>query len=251
MWNKEDRRTTVKEDKATWYRGDGSTATITVPATQGSKLARMFRETIRLNPGPIGTKVKVVEQPGQQVMAGLGKNNPFPRKTCGREGCPLALSGQDCMETCMTEGILYTASCTRCTDSQDPKVYIGESSRTIMVRYSQHHKDYIKAAKDDTSRVDRVDPEDGRSSFMWDHTKDAHSGIVGDPRMDYKFQLLSSHRDPLERLIMEATRIKQALGSGSFTDYKDKLTPISSLNRKFEYFCPKERWDSSSKNTQT
>ena len=120
-----------------------------------------------------------------------------------------------------------------------------------MVRYTQHHKDYIKAAKDDTSRVDRVDPEDGRSSFMWDHTKDAHSGIVGDPRMDYKFQMLSSYRDPLERLIMEATRIKQALGSGSFTDYKDKLTPISSLNRKFEYFCPKERWDSSSKNTQT
>ena len=104
-------RNTVKEDKASWYRKDGSTATFTVPTTPGSEVAKRIRKTLLQSPGPTGTRVKVLEKPGQPIMAGLGRNNPFPRKSCGRQGCPLVVSGQDCLETCCSDGILYTAQC--------------------------------------------------------------------------------------------------------------------------------------------
>ena len=62
--SKSERRSEPKADKASWYRGDGTTTTITIPATAGSKLARAVRDTLLRVTGPTGTKVKVIERPG-------------------------------------------------------------------------------------------------------------------------------------------------------------------------------------------
>ena len=86
---------------------------------------------------------------------------------------------------------------------------------------------------------------DTMSSFMWDHTKEVHNGVIGSKEEDYRFQVLSMHRDPLDRLLTEATRIKQSLGNKTITDNKDKVSPAISLNRKHEFFCPRERWSNS------
>ena len=77
-WSKDMRRYETKVDKATWLRRDGTTTTITIPATVGSKLMRVVRDTLLRVAGPVETKVKVVERSSPPIMMGLATNNPFP-----------------------------------------------------------------------------------------------------------------------------------------------------------------------------
>ena len=49
----------------------GATTTLMVPMTLNSRLAKNLREIIRMNPGPKGTVVKIVEKPGAPILAGL------------------------------------------------------------------------------------------------------------------------------------------------------------------------------------
>ena len=65
---KQERRLIIKEDKSTWFRSSGATATMAIPATKDSRLAKLLREVVRRNPGPIGTSVKIVERPGPQFL---------------------------------------------------------------------------------------------------------------------------------------------------------------------------------------
>ena len=64
-----------------------------------------------------------------------------------------------------------------------------------------------------------------------------------DYKQDYIVKVISSHRDPLTRQTTEAVRISRALSSGIHTNTKWKETPITSLNRKGEFFAPIERWE--------
>ena len=74
---KEERNSTVKEDKATWFRKNGATATFMVPTTKGSELAKRIREVVTRIPGPKGTSVKVVERPGEPILRNLAPKHPF------------------------------------------------------------------------------------------------------------------------------------------------------------------------------
>lgn len=236
--SKEERASILKEDKTSWFRKTGATATFTIPYTPGSQLAKLVRNAIK-GSGPVGTQVLVLEKPGNRVMAEIGKNNPFPRKNCGRDNCPLEV----CNEKCYNQGIVYEATCVRCIDidvnigsSSNRYLYIGETSRTIYTRYQQHISDYMKASRTTNSRS-----EDDCSSWMWDHSSLVHGG-VRDYYNDYKFKPLSSHRDPLSRQITEAVRISKAINSGVHMNDRYEEIPVLSLNRKGECFAPLERW---------
>ena len=50
--SKEERRKATKDDKATWFRKGGDTATIMVPSTPGSALAKGIRELLKVVKGP-------------------------------------------------------------------------------------------------------------------------------------------------------------------------------------------------------
>ena len=81
---------------------------------------------------------------------------------------------------------------------------------------------------------------------MWEHVRDMHDGDINlqNPLQDFKFSLVSSHRDPLERQIKEAIRIKSAFsGAVSQSDFSKDLSNVKCLNRKGEYFAPIERFD--------
>ena len=81
--SKEERRNNLKGDKGTWFRQMGATTTPMVPMTLNSRLAKNLREVLWTNPGPKGTVVKVVEKPGNPILAGLAPNNPFKDPICG------------------------------------------------------------------------------------------------------------------------------------------------------------------------
>ena len=95
--DKETKSKLVKEDKSSWFRKLGATATIMVPTTPGSSLANGLREVLKKHGGPIGTFTKEVERPGRAVHSNITSTNPFSRISYGRSGCPYARSGNDCL----------------------------------------------------------------------------------------------------------------------------------------------------------
>ena len=147
--SKNERKLLVRTDKADLLRCDSSTATLMIPTTDGSKLAKLIRETLIKHPGPKGTRVRVLERPGIPIMRGIAVNNPFKLQSCGRDNCPLVAAGKDCEERCRVEGVTYRAVCEKCNQCEDinvvqPEVeraYEGETSRTLYTRYLQHIAD--------------------------------------------------------------------------------------------------------------
>ena len=146
--SREQRALTDKPNTNLWFRKTGATATFTVPYTTDSKLAKTIRKKL-IGTGPRGTRVLVLEQPGNRIMTGIGKTNPFPVDDCNRPNYPVD------KDTFDKECIVYQAICARCHSSQletgiaEPidYTYLGESSRTLYTRYSQHVKYYEKSSK--------------------------------------------------------------------------------------------------------
>ena len=244
--SKEERRENLKADKSTWFRALGATTTLRIPMTRNSGLAKRLREVVAKHQGPKGTSVKVVEQPGLPVMASLAKGDPFPKDQCTRGSCPLA---GPCRGQCSRESVLYVATCNICYDKQleegvDPedvveRMYIGETSRTIRVRSSQHQRDYLRCSSNRN-----LEPG---TSFMWDHYSETHGGsttpTLVDPKAHFSFRMISCFRDPMSRQLSEASRIQSGLNRGKFLNKEDKWEPIISLNRKNEFFRARKRFD--------
>ena len=78
---------------------------------------------------------------------------------------------------------------------------------------------------------------------MLDHARLFHGGHR-DFKKDYTVRVLSTHRDALTRQTTKAVRIARPLNAGLHTNTKWKDAPITSLNRKGEFFAPIERWES-------
>ena len=105
--SKQDRRNVIKSDKATWFRDMGATATLMVPTTTGSKLAKELRELVVRFPGPRGTSLKIVEKPGKSIMSSLTSKPVID--TCHNPKCPIEASGNLCNNQCRTENVIYEA----------------------------------------------------------------------------------------------------------------------------------------------
>ena len=58
---------------------------------------------------------------------------------------------------------------------------------------------------------------------------------------DFQFDIVNRFKDHMTRQVEEAVRIQHSLTLGIHTDRTGKPRNIKSLNRKFEYFCPKKR----------
>ena len=54
--SKDERKLQLKPDKADWFRSDGTTTTMVVPTTAGSRLANLIKNYIGMFPGPKGTR---------------------------------------------------------------------------------------------------------------------------------------------------------------------------------------------------
>ena len=206
-----------------------------------------------MNPGPKGTSVRVVERPGTPLMRGIAVNIPFPLPQCGREDCPLSIHGGECNDRCRLEGVVYRAACQICIRNQDgipssnryESFYEGETSRPVYTRALQHLADYRKAARNSSSNQPQVE-NDPKSSWMWDHVRDIHNGEIDlvNPALDFKFSVISSHREPMERQIKEAIMIEAAFrGTVASQTSNESSIFVKCLNRKGEHFAPIERYN--------
>ena len=244
-----------RPDKSDWFRKSGASAILTVPATEGSKLAEKVREALAAAPNPTGCSTLVREQPGPSIKQQLVRSNPRPREECGRELCPFRMAGEKCRERCYREGIGYMGRCLRCAEEQRQggkreeeivwQAYQGESSRSVPTRASEHYCDYKAAMKKPAPvRRGEEEEEEGSSSWMADHTRSHHGGIISaNPLADYDFLLVEQNRKPLLRQLEEAVRIKVAKASGFVMlgrgpRAKKLLVNRELLNRKMENYSP-------------
>ena len=254
--------------KSDWFRKTGASAVLTVPATEGGRLAEKVREALAASPNPSGCTTLVREQPGPSVRQALVKSNPRPRDSCGRALCPYASSGRKCRGRCYRESIAYMGRCLRCAESQKQEgrqeddivweTYQGETSRSIVSRSREHFDDYKAAMRKQPSPPGRplarqagrlgqgeeMEEEEGSSSWMADHALSHHMGKISkDPRQDYNFVVLNQFRKPLERQIEEAVRIKYVMSRGFLVmgqGRRAKKVKMNRrlLNRKMENFSP-------------
>ena len=203
----------VKKLRDTWFREGGATSTLTVPATPEVKN--------NLNRGrqPDGTQTRVIEDGGVCARVGLVQTNQFPRDECQRKDCLLCVQkgGNEGNTRCESSNVGYEGECNRCAERH---AYIGETSRTAFTRAKEHWGDYRAAAAaklpplptDNSGRG-----ADGRKkkvdvkSWMWEHTRDNHGGVLGDERglTDYRFKVVRKFQKCLERQIDEDMRMQK------------------------------------------
>ena len=109
------------------------------------------------------------------------------------------------MDNCAKEPVLYKSICRHCerVDSDVLPTYIGESSRTLYVQANQYRKDCLKVLiQEPTLR------KPDYSSWMIDHFRKVHKDEQPpDPFGDFRFDLVSKQKDPMNRQIEEACRI--------------------------------------------
>ena len=78
--SKEDRINLERTDKGSWFRKAGATATIMVPVTPCSTLAKNIREVLKQHQGPRGTTTKVVERPGMAIHSSISSKQSLPKR---------------------------------------------------------------------------------------------------------------------------------------------------------------------------
>ena len=228
----------VNKLRDTWFREGGATSTLTVPSTPGGSLATEVKKNLSKGRQPKGTHTRVIEDGGRSVQVGLIQPNQFPREKCHRKDCLLCVQkGENENNTrCEASNIGYEGECNRCTERH---AYIGETSRTAFTRAKEHWGDYRAAAAAKTPPlppdnpgwlVNRRKTKVDVKSWMWEHTRDIHGGVLGDDRgvTDYKFKVVRKFSKCLQRQIDEDLRMQKNEREGGVN-----------LNSKNEYYTPK------------
>ena len=209
-----------KTTKDSWFKDmktrekEPVTSVFKVPFT-GGKLVKQVQESLARWDRPEGVRVKVQEGGGKKLKEALVKQDPFPRKSCGREDCPI---GMKCKERCYQEHVNYEMRCEECEEKRkadgrrEKYIYYGETSRGCYIRNGGHMRAYKKK-------------EGSEEGFMWNHARDVHEG-----RKDLSFEMRreATDRDPMRRVLRESVKINNA------KNQEDVIL----MNSKSEYFGP-------------
>ena len=94
--------------------------------------------------------------------------------------------------------------------SENPGIYVGETSRTLAERSSEH-----------IAMLKNVDPK----SFMVKHWALAHAGMDSQP--SFKFEVVRKHKDSLSRMLHEALLIEKEANMNSKSEFRsNRLTRL-------------------------
>ena len=133
---------------------------------------------------------------------------------------------------CVKNNIGYDGQCGRCPTRYS---YIGESSRTAYTRLKEHLSNYRAASAAKLPALPTSDAGGGIrkkdvKSFMWEHSRDCHGGVVGEEggMGDYIFKVSGVFQKCMDRQVDEGLRIIECEKEGGKV-----------LNSKNEWFTPK------------
>ena len=183
-WKKEEREKEKKKKKTGWFRKGGYRSVIFVPTTPGSKLKKLYEDTIKENK----VAIKVVERSGTTIKRKIQKSDPLGKgKKCkNNEDCLICMNGG---KACRKDGITYEIECEECGDK-----YVGESSRNAYTRGNEHMKEYKNKCK---------------NSIMQRHADEKHN--EHDANTKYRMKVTGLYKnDPTLRQVTESVRIRNS-----------------------------------------
>ena len=176
----------------------GYSSVVVVPNTPGARLAHKFIRCEDRLAKITKYNVKVIEQSGIQLI------RLFPRvmspSSCHWPLCPVCTMNESKGGSkCRSSNVVYEAKCTECVEDHengliskdDIGIYIGETSRTLVERATEH----IKAADD-------LDVK----SFIMKHWASKHGLMETRPRV--QFSVIKQCKDALSRQVSEALFIE-------------------------------------------
>ena len=120
------------------------------------------------------------------------------------QNCPICLEDGG-RRLCKAGNVIYSNTCKDCKTTGVDTKYIGETSRTLMERASEHYRD-IKDAK--------------RTSHMREHCQEEHLGKTP----SFRFDLIKVCKTSLERQVGESICVKMSRKKG-----------VNIINSKVEY----------------
>ena len=155
---------------------------------------------------PAGTLTKVIESGGISSQMNLVKSNQFPKETCLSIDCLPCFQKGGSKSQCLKNNIGYEGQCSRC---EERTVYIGKTAYT---RIKQHFSNYKVAANAKLPAIPNQRQADNNNvgkrdvkSWMWEHTRYVHGGVVGDldGKCDFMMKVTGRFRKCLERQVNE------------------------------------------------
>ena len=160
-----------------------------VPPTPNSELANSLK-AIADSESEAGVHFKIIETGGLSMRSVLQRSNPLETAGCDTQDCLPCKHGRGEGGNCAGCGINYEIECQLCPE-EEKSVYIGETSRNLYTRSSEHMSSY---------RGGKV------TSFMFKHQENAHPG----EQAVYKAKVTASTRDCLTRQVREAVLIRRS-----------------------------------------
>lgn len=170
-----------KKKKANWYKNEGKYKSVMfVQPTKDGELKKRIQELAHRN----GVKIKVVEKAGLTMKKVLQRSNPYEKKACDREDCPVCALGQ--VGECRTRGCGYHLKC-----EDDSKKYKGQTGRSMYERL-----------KEEIACWEMKDEK----SPLWRHSQLFHNG----QQFPLEVKVIDkSFGKPSRRLITEAVEIEK------------------------------------------
>ena len=180
-----------------------TTSVLFVEQSRGGSLAQTLRKKMEALALMLGYRFKIVENAGTSLSSILSNKNLWPGAACGRKKCFPCQQESEKREQCSQENVLYESMCTLCNgkerskdemslkdERENPSIYVGESSRSLMERTAEHHSDYAKNKEE---------------SHMTKHWANHHPGSSKPLFHQY---IVKSFKSSLERQVAEAVRIQ-------------------------------------------
>ena len=118
-----------------------------VPSAPNGELAKMLREVVEKEQQE-GIKFKIVETGGITIKSRLQKSNPTATPGCSALDCVPCKNGRGGGGNCRKTNVQYSMLCQLCPEGGETE-YIGETSRNLYTRASEHISNY-QARKSDS-----------------------------------------------------------------------------------------------------
>ena len=143
---------------------------------------------------------KYIEKAGLTLLDQLVEKNVWQSLNggCQRRHCYVCRSTGGKGISCRAEGTCYQITCKICEKQDTRTVYIGDTSRSTFERMFEHFW-LFKSRKEGNPDMNEA------NSVLWNHSKSQHDSSMKTD--DWKVEIVSSHRSPLNRQITEAVRI--------------------------------------------
>ena len=134
---------------------------IFVEQSRGGSLAQAIRNKMEALATMLGFRFRGVERAGSSLASLLSNKNPWKGTACGRAKCHTCRQNTEKLEQCTKSNVVYESRCVSCNGQEKgkddinlkesrelPSIYVGETSRSLMERTQEHHRDYEKNTND-------------------------------------------------------------------------------------------------------